>query len=352
VGTTCEPDQRYQRDWVDLEFPQAAEAAMSKVIPAFFLMLLAFAFPAVAATELHFKFSKEQRNAYLHTPDHFDETKKYPAVIVMHSTGETGNRMEAITGFDVLGNQEGFITVFPDGTSALPRKVMTWNAVTCCGKGKIREVDDVRFIDQLIMTLIDEHHVDPKRVYLVGQGNGGMMAYRYACKHPEKLAAMAVSGGQAAYRDCEKTERAVPTLQINGTKDICMPYEGGEKCGACFDGIVSLGVEPFSCLSAKDNMKIWARQGECTLDPVPGPAQGAVSCQSWKNCRGGSAINLCTITDGGHNWAGSDANVPATCKPNIHTNQCRVWRRVVGSVTKDIIATDFMWGFLKAHKLP
>lgn len=304
-----------------------------------------------ATTELVYQFGDVKRSAHMQVPDGFDKEQRYPAVIVLHSTGETGRYMEVMTGFGELGRKEKFVTVFPDGVSTSAKKRMTWNAVTCCGRAKLRETDDVKFLDTLIDDLVDDKSVDPKRVYLVGQGNGGMMAYRYACKHPEKLAAIAVSGGQAAYRDCVKTDRAVPLLQISGTKDICMPYEGGEKCGACFDDIVALSVEPFSCLPALTNMNIWARQGECATTPVPGPTQGDVSCQSWKNCRGGSALNLCTVTGGGHNWAGVD-NMPASCLPAKKTNQCQTWRRIFGTVTNNIIATDFMWGFLKAHKLP
>ncbi len=323
-----------------------------KVRLVFCLLFLSVLWPVMAQADhdLHFKFGKEQRIAHLMTPDKFDQNKIYPAVIVFHGTGETGKRMEEITGFDTLGKKENFITVFPDGIPTLSKRLMTWNAATCCGKAKVREVDDVRFIDMLIETLIAEHSVDPRRIYLVGQGNGGMMAYRYACKHPSKLAAIAVSGGQAAYRDCERANRAVPILHLGGTKDVCMPYEGGEKCGACYNPIVALDVEPFSCLPVNTNMKIWARQGECAPEPVAGPAQGDVACQSWKNCRGGTAINLCTITGGGHNWAGSETNVPANCKPSVKTNQCKGWRKIVGTVTDDIIATEFIWGYLKAHK--
>ncbi len=304
-----------------------------------------------ASSVLEYQFGQIKRQAHMQLPDDFDKKKRYPVVIVLHATGDTAQHMETMTGFGELGRKENFITVFPEGVSTSSKKRMTWNAVTCCGRAKIRETDDVKFIDTLIDDLVKDRSVDRKRVYLVGQGNGGMMAYRYACKFPEKLAAIAVSGGQAAYRDCKKTARAVPVLQINGTKDICMPYEGGETCGACFDEIVALDVEPFSCLPAQANMNIWARQGDCAPTPVPGPAQGDVSCQSWKNCRGGTALNFCTVKGGGHSWAGVD-NMPANCSPKRKTNQCQTWRKIFGSITSDIIATEFMWGYLKGNQKP
>lgn len=325
---------------------------MEKLIAALILTLcLLYPGAAQAERELHFKFGKEQRFAILYTPDNFSQDKTYPVVIVLHGTGESGRRMETMTGFSELGRKEEFITVFPSGTPAIPNNLMTWNAITCCGKGKLREIDDVRFLDMLIQTLVDDHRVDRKRIYLVGQGNGGMMAYRYACKNPDKLAAIAVSGGQAAYRDCEQEDRAVPILHIGGTKDICMPYDGGEKCGACYGPIVSLDVEPFSCLPVMRNMNIWAFQGGCAREPVPGPSQGDVTCQSWKGCRGDTAINLCTVEGGGHNWPGVD-NAPPGCRPSVKTNQCRTWRRIIGGMTEEIVATDFIWGYLKGHKIP
>jgi polyhydroxybutyrate depolymerase len=325
---------------------------MERLIAGLLALCLLLPASARAATDLKFEINKVQRMAHMETPKSFAERKgKFPVLIVLHEAGEGGMRMNALTGFEALGEKENFISVFPDGIATATKRRMTWNAVTCCGRAQSRETDDVLFLDNVIDRIIDDYRGDPDRIYMVGQGNGGMMTYRYACKHPERLAAIAVSGGQAAYRDCKKTSRAVPILQISGTKDICMPYEGGERCGACFSEIVAVNVEPFSCLSARGNMDIWARQGGCDANPQPGPGQGDVSCQSWKNCRGGSAINFCTITGGGHSWPGVD-NMPPNCQPKHTSNQCKTWRRIFGALTTDIVATDFVWGYLKGHKIP
>jgi polyhydroxybutyrate depolymerase len=50
-------------------------------------------------------------------------------------------------------------------------------------------------------------NVDRTKVYFAGHGNGGYMAYRLACDHSEKIAAIAVMGGATFYNsgDCKAT---------------------------------------------------------------------------------------------------------------------------------------------------
>ena len=72
-------------------------------------------------------FDQKKRSVWIALPDRFDRFQKYPAVIVLHGVGGTGDRMRDMTRFDLLGDKEGFIVAFPDGTPALINSMMTWN---------------------------------------------------------------------------------------------------------------------------------------------------------------------------------------------------------------------------------
>jgi len=65
-------------------------------------------------------------------------------------------------------------------------------------------------------------------VYFAGHDNGGYMAYRLACDHSDKIAAIAVMGAASFYNsgDCHASE-TVSILHIHGTKDESTIYEGG-----------------------------------------------------------------------------------------------------------------------------
>lgn len=274
-------------------------------------------------------------------------------MIVLHGGGGTGEQMRVLSEFDLLGDKQGFIAVFPDGTPTLGTQLMTWNAGDCCGKAQQRNIDDVRFLDVLIDTVVRKYNGDAKRVYMTGHSNGGMMTYRYACVHPEKLAAIAVNAGQEWYRKCTETNRPVPILHLHGTEDRCSNYVGGEKCGGCFAEVLGTsGTYAIrQCYGVPENMQAWANRYGCQAQTVPGPSVGAVSCQDWQGCKGGSSVRLCNIEGAGHSWPGGVREEPF-CRRAPKSRRCEEWRKMTGHVNTDISATLFIWDFLKNHRLP
>lgn len=298
-------------------------------------------------------FDQKKRSVWVALPDRFDRFKKYPAVIALHGGGGTGDQMRTMTEFDLLGDREGFIAAFPDGTPALGNSMMTWNAIDCCGKAMRNEVDDVRFLDVLIDTLVRKYNADPKRIYMTGHSNGAMMTYRYACKHPERLAAIAANAGQEWYRDCVTTEHPVPILHLHGTADRCADYDGGESCGGCFADVLGLspdgGMRP--CLPVERAMELWAAAYQCDSDPRPLSPIGSVKCEAWAGCRGEADIRFCRIERAGHNWPGGQ-NDPPVCRTAPKSRQCRTWRNIQGTVNSDISATSFIWEYFKRHVKP
>src|SRR5262249_57996546 len=89
-----------------------------------------------------------------------------------------------------LSDARGFLYAYPDGTvDALGLRF--WNATdACCDTGNTM-VDDSGYLSGLIVQIEARYTVDPKRVFVVGHSNGGVIGDRLACGHRRQVAATA-----------------------------------------------------------------------------------------------------------------------------------------------------------------
>ena len=155
------------------------------------------------------------------------------------------------------------LTVAPDGTKNANGKQF-WNATDACCNGPGAQVDDSGYLDAVIKEVEANYNVDPKRVFIVGHSNGGFMAYRMACDHADTIAAV-VSLEAATYADPRKCSPSVPvaTLEIHGTADDTINYDGGKILGHRYPGAVA-------------TTKMWAKYDGCRLvrdRPAPSTAR-------------------------------------------------------------------------------
>jgi polyhydroxybutyrate depolymerase len=75
-----------------------------------------------------------ERSYTLYVPASVNRSQ--PAAIVFVFHGGTGNAESAIrmSRFNGVADQNGFIVVYPNGTSLLSKDILlTWNGGTCCG---------------------------------------------------------------------------------------------------------------------------------------------------------------------------------------------------------------------------
>lgn len=107
--------------------------------------------------------------------------KKVPLMIFFHGGSDNPAEAADMSKFHELGEQEGFITVYPWGTDKTQ-----WNSTLEDPRGE----DDMSFSLALIDYMIANYPVDPGRVYLSGFSNGAMQAQTVALLHPEKIAAI------------------------------------------------------------------------------------------------------------------------------------------------------------------
>lgn len=228
-------------------------------------------------------------------PESYDGTQKVPLVVLLHGYSASGLVQDAYFKLTAQAEARGFIYAIPEGTvDKLGNKF--WNATEACCNFNQSDVDDSGFLSSLVDELTASYEIDPKRVFFIGHSNGGFMSYRMACDHADKVAAIvSLAGGMLTDpADCTASE-PVSVLQVHGTDDATIAYEGGEIGGATFPG-------------AAESVLEWVKRDGCAEAPIDG---GLLDIESmldgeetkvtrYEGCEAGSEVELWTIDQGKH----------------------------------------------------
>lgn len=239
----------------------------------------------------------------VHVPDSYQDGTHTPLVLLLHGYGASGAAQEAYMDFLGVHEEYGFLYAFPDGTTDFAGNRF-WNATdACCDFGNTN-VDDSGYLSDLIDAIEAQVTVDPRRVYLIGHSNGGFMSYRMACDHSDRIAAVASLAG-VTWKDpvdCAATA-PVHVLQIHGTSDDTILYDGGSIGGNAYPGAV-------------ETVEQWAAHAGCDLNPTSGdpinldksiPGKETTVLRYEASCAEGGSGELWTIQNGEH--------VPSLSKP-------------------------------------
>jgi len=188
-----------------------------------------------------------------------------PLVIALHCYSCPPSYVPEQLGLEALAKEHHFALAVPNSGHIDSAGNPYWNATEACCDFDGKKPDDVGAILRLIDEQVKKHHVDPKRVYLVGISNGGFLAYRLACDHADKIAAIVSIGGAAPAKCAPSSPVAV--LEVHGRDDEVVPLAGGKAGG----GLPQLATFP----SAAETLRLWSRVDHC--------AAGAPGCrvQQW-----------------------------------------------------------------------
>ncbi|HHH12235.1 MAG TPA: hypothetical protein ENK23_09225 [Sorangium sp.] len=195
----------------------------------------------------------DDRPVELHVPDNYDAATPAPLLILLHGYTATGTVQNFYFGMQAVANNHGMLYAYPDGTVD-DNGDQFWNATDACCNFFGSPVDDSAYLNKLIDDISGAYNVDPKRIYFVGHSNGGFMSYRMACDHADKVAAIASLAG-ATYKDptqCAPSE-PVNVLQIHGTADATIKYNGGNNVGLVYP-------------SVQETIDYWAGVAACDIN--------------------------------------------------------------------------------------
>jgi polyhydroxybutyrate depolymerase len=170
-----------------------------------------------------------------------------PAMIFLHALGDDPAGAAASTGFNALSDRDGALIAYPEGVRR------SFNAGLCCGPAVPLEVDDIRFLSDVVTDLRAR---GAGRIAVVGFSNGGMMAYRLACARPDLVDTVGVMSGTLEIPRCDGRIRA---LALHGLADQTVPYTG-----ATYSERLQCFLRDVRTIPAA------ARGSDITIRPIPG----------------------------------------------------------------------------------
>ncbi len=233
----------------------------------------------------------------VNVPPSYDPSVPAPLVMLLHGYTSSGLETETYFQLTPLSDELGFLYVYPDGTADLSGNRF-WNATDACCDFFFSGVDDSGYLRALIDEIAVQLSVDPARIFVTGHSNGGFMSYRMACDHGEILDAV-VSLAGATFddpADCTPQD-PVRVLQIHGTADATILYDGGATPGGPYPGAVATTEQ-------------WATHNGCSLtadtSPLPIDLEGGIPGNETTitryadGCQPGGMAELWTIAGGGH----------------------------------------------------
>lgn len=264
------------------------------------------------------------RTFRVRVPPGYDDRVATPVVLMFHGGGGTGLQLEERSSrMSPVADREGFVVVYPDGTGR------TWNAGGCCGPAARDAVDDVGFVGALLDHLEQELCIDRRRVFASGMSNGAMMSHRLACEASDRIAAIAPVAGVEMSPTCAPA-RPVPVLQVHGTADGHVPWEGGVGCG--------LAGVAFTSVPA--TMEGWRLRNGCSSTTSVVLEQGDGTCTGFDGCPIAGETVLCAIASGGHSWPGGVPREGVVDCPED------------GAQSTTFLASEQIWAFFSRHARP
>ncbi|MBZ0294909.1 MAG: hypothetical protein K8L99_20270, partial [Anaerolineae bacterium] len=164
---------------------------------------------------------------------------------------------------------------------------LAWADGRQVGFSAVTDVNDLQFISDLIDELSATYDIDTERIYLVGLGGGGSMAYRLACELPERFAGVAVVGTLLwNYHEttCPQTSAPLDLLIIHGTDDPTYWPEGH--------------IFTYSSTSSVDEtLDFWAQRIGCDGTPTTED-----NLTTFSDCDSGHRLAFYSIEGGGSAW--------------------------------------------------
>src|SRR5262249_23947927 len=134
----------------------------------------------------------------------------------------------------MLGEHEGFVSVFPDAIghrwnffppgTAPASYIPLWQQA-----GSNGPPDDVAFLGELVRTLVARGVADPHRIYIAGFSARGLMSMRMICEDAGMFAAVALissSMPDPVGAQC-RPRLPMPFYALKGTADDHVPFNGG-----------------------------------------------------------------------------------------------------------------------------
>lgn len=259
-----------------------------------------------------------KRTYRIYIPKIYKASQPVPLILNLHGLTSNGQQQESYGDFRPIADTANFILLHPDGTNnGLGNG---WNNFGALGSG----TDDVGFLNALIDKISASYSIDQQRIYSTGMSNGGFMSYDLACFLNNRIAAIAsVTGSMiTSHLKACKVTRPTPVMEIHGTADNTVPYNGGG----------TLSFTPIDTL-----VNFWVKLNGCdapvkTTLPNTNTSDGStVEHYVFDHGKNNTSVELYKVIGGGHAWPGAPA--------------------VLTGTNQDFSASKEIWRFFSKYRL-
>ena len=254
-----------------------------------------------------------------------------PLVVMLHGGGGEPVSTARATGWSRKADDAGFVVAYgralPLDPTRRPRfagNPPIWNDGSNL-RALAPKPDDVAYVAAVIDDVARRVAIDRARIYLSGWSNGAAMALLAAQALGERVAAIAVFGGNS-WSDGVALVAPVSLLYVVGERDPLTPPAGGT--------VRRPGGGPATKPPTRDAALAWAGALGCPAMSEPGE-RWRWRTERWAGCARGGEVIYAIVPGHGHNWPGAAAVLP---------------ERVMGPTAPSLRAEDAMWEFLAAHR--
>jgi polyhydroxybutyrate depolymerase len=280
-----------------------------------------------------------EREYFIHVPG--NASGPLPLVVAIHGYTSTATGFQVAHDLNPHADENGYIVVYPQGSHFSAEapdgnsyRVTSWNDLASnldpkpegphcvadadeypcppeCGSCNrcawTSCYDDVGFIEKMMDAVQAEFSPDPRRVYLLGVSNGGMMALRLGCTLSDRFVAVAPIIAQLAPGYACGPSVDMPMVHLFGGKDNTVRPDGMPAS----DG--------FIYTTAERSTEVWAEAMSCKEGPAPWANEYSrkigLTCSAYTDCSvAGHEVVSCMDPEGRHEWPGQRVvSVPPTC---------------------------------------
>ena len=238
------------------------------------------------------------RDYKLYVPPNAHAGQPLPLVVMLHGCTQDPDDFAAGTGMNELARADGFFVLYPaQAQNANPQRCWNWFK----HNHQQRDRGEPAMIANMTREVMQQHGIDPKRVYVAGLSAGGAMAAILGETYPDLYAAVGVhsglpvgsatdvngalmamqSGASGPGQRATGTARPAPTIVFHGDRDTTVhPLNGAQIVQAVAPG----------ASAEQDSGR--AGQGHTYTRRQLRNAQGRVVAEHW------------VVHGSGHAWSG------------------------------------------------
>lgn len=251
----------------------------------FFLLVLLFSLTSFGDT-ISGLTVEGRRAAKIYLPKDLNAKDKWPLIISLHGFLSNPKIQNKIFPASNFVDSKGFILVTPYGKRNAVG-IRYWNASEACCDLFHQNPDDIGYLKKLIAKVKENYSIGD--VFLVGHSNGGFLAYRFACEASDLISGIvSISGVNNFDQISCHPSKAISILQIHGTSDRVIKYEGNTKR---------------NIPSALQSITPWATLNHCNNEKLSifSNIDKEITSMGWNQCSQGKSVLLWSVKNRKHN---------------------------------------------------